>query len=302
MSLSSIGTPRNGPSGSSPDASVRAASNRSRSTASSCGFTFSMRAMAASTSSAGLTSPRRTSSACSVASSHVVSVTIRNVAGQGSRAPSHLSTGPISGLCCHPRRITRPRPARRTSRARPAGEGRSASSRPRACWCRKCAHARQTATSGWPPSRTTPDSGRLRPQHQHATSAVTPRLSPEPAGDRHTAAALSTPREGAWACVDLVGGDDQPVIEGLAIAACGLLLVGAAFQLGLSAGAPWAAAAYGGRAARPDGRLPGRYRAASLVTAVVLIGIGGLLLLRGGVVGTASENSALTVACWVFAG
>jgi hypothetical protein len=92
------------------------------------------------------------------------------------------------------------------------------------------------------------------------------------------------------------------VIEGLAIAACGLLLVGAAFQLGLSAGAPWAAAAYGGRAARPDGRLPGRYRAASLVTAVVLIGIGGLLLLRGGVVGTASENSALTVACWVFAG
>src|SRR3954447_2315690 len=81
MSLSSIGTPRNGPSGSSPAASVRASSNRSRRTASSCGLTFSMRAMAASTSSAGLTSPRRTSSACPVASSHVVSVTSRKVAG-----------------------------------------------------------------------------------------------------------------------------------------------------------------------------------------------------------------------------
>ena len=87
----------------------------------------------------------------------------------------------------------------------------------------------------------------------------------------------------------------------LAIAACGLLLVGAAFQLGLSAGAPWAAAAYGGRAAQPDGRLPSRYRATSLVTAVMLVAIGWLLLLRGGVVGSASEDSLLAVACWVFA-
>jgi hypothetical protein len=91
------------------------------------------------------------------------------------------------------------------------------------------------------------------------------------------------------------------VTEGLAIAAGGLLLLGAAFQLGLGAGAPWAAAASGGRAALSDGRLPSRYRAASLVTAVVLIAIGWLLLLRGGVVGSASENSALTAACWAFA-
>jgi hypothetical protein len=91
------------------------------------------------------------------------------------------------------------------------------------------------------------------------------------------------------------------VTEGLAIAACGLLIVGAAFQLGLGSGAPWAAAAYGGRAALSDGRLPTRYRAASLVTAAVLIAISWLLLLRGGVVGSASENSALTPACWVCA-
>jgi hypothetical protein len=91
------------------------------------------------------------------------------------------------------------------------------------------------------------------------------------------------------------------VTEGSAIAACGLLLFAAVFQLGLGAGAPWAAAAYGGRVTLSDGRLPGRYRAASLVTAVVLIAIGWLLLLRGGVVGSASENSALTLACWGFA-
>jgi hypothetical protein len=91
------------------------------------------------------------------------------------------------------------------------------------------------------------------------------------------------------------------VTESLAIAACGPLLLSAAFQLALSAGAPWAAAAYGGRAALSDGRLPGRYRAASLITAVALIAIGWLLLLRGGVVGSASEKSALTVACWGFA-
>ena len=90
------------------------------------------------------------------------------------------------------------------------------------------------------------------------------------------------------------------VIEGLAIAACGLLLPAAAFQLALGAGAPWAAAAYGGRAALPDGRLPVGYRIASLFTAGVLSAIGWLLLLRGGVVGSASGNPALTVACWGF--
>lgn len=92
------------------------------------------------------------------------------------------------------------------------------------------------------------------------------------------------------------------MIEGLAITACALLLLGAAFQLALGVGAPWAAAAYGGRAALPNGRLPTGYRIASLVTAGVLVAIGWLLLLRGGVVGSASGNPALTVACWVFVG
>src|SRR3954466_6472677 len=89
--------------------------------------------------------------------------------------------------------------------------------------------------------------------------------------------------------------------ESLAIAAGALLLLGAAFQLGLGAGAPWAAAAYGGRAALPDGRLPSRYRAARLVPKGVLVAIGWLLLLRGGVIGAASEKPALAVACWVSA-
>ena len=91
------------------------------------------------------------------------------------------------------------------------------------------------------------------------------------------------------------------VTEGLALVAGGLLLLCAAFQVGLSVGAPWAAAAYGGRASLPDGRLPSRYRAASLIAAMVLLAIGWLLLLRGGVVGSASGNPALTVACWGFA-
>ena len=92
----------------------------------------------------------------------------------------------------------------------------------------------------------------------------------------------------------------RTVTESMSIAACGLLLLGASFQVGLSAGAPWAAAAYGGRAAQPDGRLSGTYRVASAITAVVMTVIGWLLLLRGGVVGSASGNSALNLACWGF--
>jgi hypothetical protein len=88
----------------------------------------------------------------------------------------------------------------------------------------------------------------------------------------------------------------------LALAAVGLLAVAAAFQLALCAGVPWAAAAYGGRAARPDGRLPVPYRVASLVTAAVLAAIGWLLLLGGGVLRSApSADGVITVAVWITA-
>src|SRR5439155_4715601 len=69
-SFSRKGTPRKGPSGSAREAaSARAFSKRGMMTAFSSGLVRSMRAIAASTSSAGLAVPRRTSSACAVASS-----------------------------------------------------------------------------------------------------------------------------------------------------------------------------------------------------------------------------------------
>ena len=86
-----------------------------------------------------------------------------------------------------------------------------------------------------------------------------------------------------------------------AIAASALLLVATAFQLGLAAGAPWGRAAYGGRVPTTDGRLPVRHRFASLATAALLPVIGWILLLRGGVLGSFSDHSAVSLACWVFA-
>ena len=89
----------------------------------------------------------------------------------------------------------------------------------------------------------------------------------------------------------------------LALAAAVLLAVAAAFQLALGLGAPWAAAAYGGRVTLPDGRLPRGHRVASVVTVLVLAGIGWLLLVRGGVLPSASDGAGtfLTVAVWVVA-
>jgi hypothetical protein len=75
------------------------------------------------------------------------------------------------------------------------------------------------------------------------------------------------------------------------------------FQLALAAGAPWGAAAYGGRAAQDDGRLPTRYRVASAGTAVVLTGALWLVLAAGAVIGAApvAEN-LLGVGTWVLVG
>jgi hypothetical protein len=87
-----------------------------------------------------------------------------------------------------------------------------------------------------------------------------------------------------------------------AVAAAALLLVGAGFQAALVAGAPWGAAAYGGRAAQADGTLPARYRVSSALTVAVLVAAGYVVLLRGGVVGTAEPaDGRLTAVLWVLA-
>jgi len=87
----------------------------------------------------------------------------------------------------------------------------------------------------------------------------------------------------------------------VAAAAAGLLALVVAFQLALAAGAPWGAAAYGGRAARADGRLPVRYRIASAVAAVVLMGSGVLVLAAGSVVGPGPlPDEVLTAGVWVL--
>ena len=87
-----------------------------------------------------------------------------------------------------------------------------------------------------------------------------------------------------------------------AVLAVGLLVVAVGFQVALVAGAPWGAAAYGGRAARPDGTLPPAYRVGSAFTVVVLAAAGFVVLLRGGVVGSADPaDGRLTAALWVLA-
>ena len=94
----------------------------------------------------------------------------------------------------------------------------------------------------------------------------------------------------------------SPLAAVLAVAAAVLVLAGAGFQAALAAGAPWGAAAYGGRAARPDGTLPAGYRAGSALTVGFLVAAGYLVLLRGGVVGTAdSSDGRLTTVLWVLA-
>ena len=89
----------------------------------------------------------------------------------------------------------------------------------------------------------------------------------------------------------------------LAVVAAGLVAVVVAFQLALAAGTPWAAAAYGGRAALNDGTLPAKYRVASVIAGVVLLGVLWLILAAGGVIGRGSvPDGVLTVGAWVLVG
>jgi hypothetical protein len=87
------------------------------------------------------------------------------------------------------------------------------------------------------------------------------------------------------------------------VAAACLLGVVVLFQLALAAGAPWGAAAYGGRAALDDGRLPPRYRVASACTAVILAGALWLVLAAGAVISpTPIAENVLGVGAWVLVG
>jgi hypothetical protein len=87
------------------------------------------------------------------------------------------------------------------------------------------------------------------------------------------------------------------------VAAACLLGVVVLFQLALAAGAPWGAAAYGGRAAQDDGRLPTRYRVASAGTAVILTGAIWLVLAAGAVISpTPLSENLLDVGVWVLVG
>jgi hypothetical protein len=87
------------------------------------------------------------------------------------------------------------------------------------------------------------------------------------------------------------------------VAAACLLGVVVLFQLTLAAGAPWGAAAYGGRAALDDGRLPPRYRVASAFTAVILAGALWLVLAAGAVISpTPIAENVLGVGAWVLVG
>src|SRR5205823_9684602 len=106
------GTPRNGPSGrSGEDAASLALSNRGWITALSSGLTRSIRSMAASTSSFAVASPRRTSSACAVASSQARSSAMvrRTLPGTGLGKQRRL------GVHRGSRKLARPRRTRRST-------------------------------------------------------------------------------------------------------------------------------------------------------------------------------------------
>jgi hypothetical protein len=90
-------------------------------------------------------------------------------------------------------------------------------------------------------------------------------------------------------------------IDVIALLAVTLLALAAAFQLGLAAGAPWGAAAYGGRVV-PDGALPAAYRLGSGVAALVLLAASWVVLASVSVVGRGPVSTGvLTVALWCLA-
>jgi hypothetical protein len=86
-----------------------------------------------------------------------------------------------------------------------------------------------------------------------------------------------------------------------AIVAAGLLSAFAAFQVALAAGVPWGGLAWGGA---ESGQLSGGLRAASAVSAVVLVWMAMVLLTRGGVIAGSRvvPSRRLSFATWAIAG
>jgi hypothetical protein len=89
-------------------------------------------------------------------------------------------------------------------------------------------------------------------------------------------------------------------VEAVATVAALLLGVMALFQVALALGVRWGAFAFGGRAVRDDGTLPPSYRFASAGAAVVLAIFAGVILIRGGVIGTSGDSTWVTVMSWVI--
>jgi hypothetical protein len=89
-------------------------------------------------------------------------------------------------------------------------------------------------------------------------------------------------------------------VDAVAMAAAVLFGVMALFQVALALGVPWGAFAFGGRAVRDDGTLPTAYRAASALTAVLLVVFAVVILTRGGVIGTSGDSTLVTVTSWVI--
>jgi hypothetical protein len=85
----------------------------------------------------------------------------------------------------------------------------------------------------------------------------------------------------------------------IAVLAGSLLALSAAFQLGLAAGAPWGAAAYGGRAIPGHGALPPAHRLGSGVSALVLLSVIWVVLAAVDLIARGPVSSTvLTILLW----
>jgi hypothetical protein len=88
-------------------------------------------------------------------------------------------------------------------------------------------------------------------------------------------------------------------IQVIALLAVALLAIAAVFQVGLAAGAPWGAAAYGGRTISGAGALPVAYRIGSSVAALMLLGAMWVVLASVSVVARGPVSmGVLTVILW----